>query len=162
MDGKASRFAGRLPSFRRERKTAESPRAAPALATQYPGLDNQLNRRIEASRRHLLLLMVLDDTRMESSTRQQNREGAPQVKCWMLVPAERCDALATALPGVVRIGGRSPQGPRRRARATPPSPDTDKSPADEDTPNGTPRSPGLVAQLTGGGTGAREAVRRRN
>lgn len=29
----------------------ESPRAAPASATQYPGLDNQLNRQIEASRR---------------------------------------------------------------------------------------------------------------
>lgn len=29
----------------------ESPRAAPALATQCPGLDNQLNRQIEASRR---------------------------------------------------------------------------------------------------------------
>lgn len=157
--GKASRFAGRLPSFRRERMTAENPRAAPALATQYPGLDDQLNRQIEASRRHLLLLMVLDDTRLESSARQQRVHGhyslageprggsAGQV---LDVGPRRPARCSRNGAGVVRIGGRSPQGPRRKGRATPPSPDADKSPADEDIPNGPPRSPGLVAQLTRG------------
>lgn len=130
------------------------PRAAPALATQYPGLDNQLNRQIEASRRPKTASVVAEKGVGRHKNGIQHQAAKPrggsagQVLDVGPSPAVRCFRNGV---GVVRIGGRSPQGPRRRGRATPPRPDADKSPADEDTPNGPPRSPGLVAQLTGGG-----------